>query len=398
MGITEQFAGLDMYKLIGAPLTASADASIMLANSTAEFINKVGFDSNGNTRNVAFTYEKKSMNEDGTSNNDQMKVEVPMLAIVPVPNLQIDEVAVLFDMEVKQSESSQTELDANLSAHATVGFSFLKVSVSGSVSAHSSNTRSSDNSAKYNVSVTATNHGTPEGLARVLDMMAANVAPSLISSEVRDADGKELSEEEKSKSEKLKVVRAEIDQLERRLRAAQDGLNENISQMQRIGSSQLNQYNAKVVIALNQDNLTDEQNAKISTASELVNNSWQKFQTQVKDIIQMIADNNTSADIDQLKREAANNEILSEMFALLEYDDTAMEAKKYDNNQSYYKSLVISQNNAVVRQYDVETLSLELTRKKQEYNDIMSGVSTGTTKDTKVNMPLPARKADADEQ
>ena len=47
---------------------------------------------------------------------------------------------------------------------------------------------------------------------------------------------------------------------------------------------------------------------------------------------------------------------------------------------------------------DVETLSLELTRKKQEYNDIMSGVSTGNTKDTKVNMPLPARKADADEQ
>ena len=185
MGITEQFAGLDMYKLIGAPLTASADASIMLANSTAEFINKVGFDSDGNTRNVAFTYEKKSVNEDGTTNNDQMKVEVPMLAIVPVPNLQIDEVAVLFDMEVKQSESSQTELDANLSARATVGVSFLKVSVSGSVSAHSNNTRSSDNSAKYNVSVTATNHGTPEGLARVLDMMAANVAPSLISSEVR---------------------------------------------------------------------------------------------------------------------------------------------------------------------------------------------------------------------
>lgn len=109
MGITEQFAGLDMYKLIGAPLTASADASVMLANSTAEFINKVGFDSDGNTKNVAFTYEKKSVNEDGTTNNDQMKVEVPMLEIVPIPNLQIDKVAVPLDMEVKQSESSQTE-------------------------------------------------------------------------------------------------------------------------------------------------------------------------------------------------------------------------------------------------------------------------------------------------
>lgn len=399
MGITEQFAGLDMYKLIGAPLTASADASIMLANSTAEFINKVGFDSDGNTRNVAFTYEKKSVNEDGTTNNDQMKVEVPMLAIVPVPNLQIDEVAVLFDMEVKQSESSQTELDANLSARATVGVSFLKVSVSGSVSAHSNNTRSSDNSAKYNVSVTATNHGTPEGLARVLDMMAANVAPSLISSEVRDADGKELSEEEKTKAEKLKTVRAEIDQLERRLRAAQDGLDENISQLQRIGSSQLNQYNAKVVLALNADNLSDEDNNKISIASELVSNSWQKFQTQVRDIIRMIADNNTSEDIDALKKEAAANETLSEMFALLEYDDKAIEAKKYESDQSYYKSLVISQNNAVVRQYDVETLSLELTRKKQEYNDIMSGLSTDSAaqKVTVKNMPLPARKAGANE-
>ena len=331
------------------------------------------------------------MNEDGTTNNDQMKVEVPMLAIVPVPNLQIDEVAVLFDMEVKQSESSQTELDANLSARATVGVSFLKVSVSGSVSAHSNNTRSSDNSAKYNVSVTATNHGTPEGLARVLDMMAANVAPSLISSEVRDADGKELSEEEKTKSEN--------DQLERRLRAAQDGLSENISQMQRIGSSQLNQYNAKVVLALNADNLSDEDNNKISTASELVSNSWQKFQTQVKDIIRMIADNNTSEDIDVLKKEAAANETLSEMFALLEYDDKAIEAKKYESDQSYYKSLVISQNNAVVRQYDVETLSLELTRKKQEYNDIMSGLSTDSAaqKVTVKNMPLPARKAETNE-
>ena len=213
------------------------------------------------------------------------------------------------------------------------------------------------------------------------------------------ADGKELSEEEKTKSEKLKTVRAEIDQLERRLRAAQDGLSENISQMQRIGSSQLNQYNAKVVLALNADNLSDEDNNKISTASELVSNSWQKFQTQVKDIIRMIADNNTSEDIDALKKVAAANETLSEMFALLEYDDKAIEAKKYESDQSYYKSLVISQNNAVVRQYDVETLSLELTRKKQEYNDIMSGLSTDSAaqKVTVKNMPLPARKAETNE-
>ena len=61
MAIGEQFAGLPMDQLIGSPLTAAADASIRLANSTADFINKVGFDANGSVRNVAFKYVKRSM-------------------------------------------------------------------------------------------------------------------------------------------------------------------------------------------------------------------------------------------------------------------------------------------------------------------------------------------------
>ncbi|MCH5255250.1 MAG: DUF2589 domain-containing protein, partial [Lachnospiraceae bacterium] len=45
MAIAEQFAGLNMDQLIGGPLSAAADASTQLANSTADFINRVGFDS-----------------------------------------------------------------------------------------------------------------------------------------------------------------------------------------------------------------------------------------------------------------------------------------------------------------------------------------------------------------
>ena len=54
MSIGQQFQGLPMDQLIGSPLSAAADASIRLANSTADFINKVGFDAEGNVRNVAF--------------------------------------------------------------------------------------------------------------------------------------------------------------------------------------------------------------------------------------------------------------------------------------------------------------------------------------------------------
>ena len=106
MAVSNQFSGLDMKNLIGAPLTAAADASVQLAQSTADFINRVGFDEEGKVRNVDFGYEKKVNNEDGTTDVQEMKVHVPILSIVPIPNLQVDQVGITFDMEVKDSEQS----------------------------------------------------------------------------------------------------------------------------------------------------------------------------------------------------------------------------------------------------------------------------------------------------
>lgn len=53
MALGEQFAGLSMDKLIGAPLKEAADASVQMANTTADFINKVGNNANDNTRKIA---------------------------------------------------------------------------------------------------------------------------------------------------------------------------------------------------------------------------------------------------------------------------------------------------------------------------------------------------------
>lgn len=222
MAISEQFAGLDMKNLIGGPLSAAADSSIMLARSTAQFINEVGFDKDNKTRNVLFKYTHKTPDPDGNISENEMAIDVPLLAIVPIPNLQIDEVNVLFDMEVKTSEKSESSsnMSAEVSASARIGpFSF---SIKGSVAASSSNTRSSDNSAKYHVDVRATNHGIPEGLARVLDMMAAAVSPSVIGSKPVDSSGNELKGDAKAKNLKLKQLREERFRLEDSEKSAQD--------------------------------------------------------------------------------------------------------------------------------------------------------------------------------
>ena len=385
MAIAEQFAGLKMDQLIGAPLRAAADASTQLANSTADFINRVGFDGAGKVRTVAFGYQKRSVNEDGTSNLDEMKVNVPMLAIVPIPNLQVDEVNILFDMEVKQSERQESAMDMSASISGSANFGIVKVSVTGSISAHQSNTRSSDNSAKYHVDVRATNHGTPEGLARVLDMMAANVAPMLVGTTLKDGNGQSLSEQAKIKAERLKALRQDIAGIESRLTAAQDGLGSSLTQFKKVASSQLNTYRETMNRLQNSVNRyrfdkelanakTDAEREQIEKQREeseqkalnytqtmdAINQSWSTFQNQVGDFVKMIADSGNVP------------EGVSDLFALKAVDGEG-NTSVYGSGEAYYAAMAMAQKGAVDNQRNVNRLENELFEKKAEYSDAVAG-------------------------
>lgn len=363
MAIAEQFAGLEMDKLIGGPLTAAADASTLLANSTADFINRIGFDANGKVRTAAFMYQKRSVNEDGTSNLDEMKIDVPMLAIVPIPNLQVDEVNILFDMEVKQSEKQESSMDLGASVTGTLNLGIVKVSVTGNVSAHSSNTRSSDNSAKYHVDVRATNHGTPEGLARVLDMMAANVAPALVGSTIKDGNGQNLTEAARLKAERLKALRQEISQIETRLSKATDGLDNNIQQLKKMAATQLNVYQSEMMRLTNKlDKDKEEDQAKAEEYGQImdeINQSWTTFQNQAKDFVKMIADS------------GAGDAQAAELISLKALKNGAV--ADYGSGESYYDALVSIRKNAADSQKNVSLTETELFEKKAEYSDAMAG-------------------------
>ncbi|WP_431266242.1 DUF2589 domain-containing protein [Roseateles chitinivorans] len=189
INIADQYKGLPMGELIGSPLTAACDAQIRLAKATADFIQTVGFDldASGNpgaTRQVNFNFKRPTANTntpDGKFYEEQVELSVPLLAIVKVPNLSITKVDIVFDMEVKSSFASKeaTSAQGSMTANASVGFGPFKasVTVSGSVSSHKENTRTSDNSAKYHVEVHAVDDGMPEGLARVMDILQSAVAP-----------------------------------------------------------------------------------------------------------------------------------------------------------------------------------------------------------------------------
>jgi hypothetical protein len=201
VNMSSQFKGLPMGDLIGGPLNAACDAQVKLAQATANFIKVIGFlppaadnkDPNavGGTRTALFRFKRPVDNPTpgaGGIAEEEVELEVPLLAIVKVPNLSIATVDVTFNMEVKSSYAQKESEDkkGEFSADMSVGWGIFsaKVHVAGSVATHKENTRTSDNSAKYYVAVHAEDKGMPEGLARVLDILQTACAPRRISAPV----------------------------------------------------------------------------------------------------------------------------------------------------------------------------------------------------------------------
>jgi hypothetical protein len=112
---------------------------------------------------------------------EEVEIEVPLLALVKVPSLAVNAVDVTFDMEVKSSsmERSSSDNKTDINAQASMGWGFFsaKVNVTGSVASHKENTRSTDNSARYHVNLQARDQGMPEGLARVMDILQTACVP-----------------------------------------------------------------------------------------------------------------------------------------------------------------------------------------------------------------------------
>jgi hypothetical protein len=194
----DQFKGLPMGDLIGGPLRAACDSQIQLANATADFIKAVGFipgkdGTMGPVRTACFQYTKMIQGKDGTVTPYKAELNVPLLAIVKIPCLAVKKVDITFDMEVKSSFSEKSSKDMSAKMDASMRFGFgpfsATVNISGSVSSHKENARSSDNSAKYHVQVLAEDEGTPEGLARVLDILQAATEPILLDAEGKALDG-----------------------------------------------------------------------------------------------------------------------------------------------------------------------------------------------------------------
>lgn len=178
--VASKFQGLPIAELISAPLKAACDSQKMLALSAFEYVMQIGFEDNNKTRLISFDLERPILDPPGSTS--KIKVNAPFLGLVPIPSLLIDDVQVDFQMEVSDTSTEKTDTKAEVSTSAEASFKFGffgsgKVNIAGKVSSSRENTRSTNQTAKYQVHVSARQQQPTEGLSRLMDIMAACIEP-----------------------------------------------------------------------------------------------------------------------------------------------------------------------------------------------------------------------------
>lgn len=181
--IAEMMGGLPMNELIGAPLVSVVAAQRDLAHVMIDYVNDVGFDDQDKTRArmLEFNLKKPVIRDDLVTTTD-LSIQAPVLGLLPTPALLVDHVTIDFQMEVTAATSEKSNTTAEASASASGGFFGAKFSVSGKVSTSKENTRSTNQTAKYQVHVEANQQPATECMGKLMDMFASCTEPIRIES------------------------------------------------------------------------------------------------------------------------------------------------------------------------------------------------------------------------
>lgn len=190
----EELQQIPFSQLIGAPLKAAVEAQALAAQSTIEFIHKVGFkqpdglgaddtdlvfsdvtaDADaGELRSVSFSYTKKDENGEQRA----FSITVPFLAITPIPYIRIDEITIDFNAKltdsVKRATSSSFNLDTEIKGSYSAFWSPVKIEarVSATYNQKSGTTEHQQREYAMQIHVRAVQEEMPSGLSRMLEIL-----------------------------------------------------------------------------------------------------------------------------------------------------------------------------------------------------------------------------------
>lgn len=169
---------LDFSNYIGGPLQAAVDAQNSAAMAVVNFIKEVGFKNNGTADDpdysinyVEFSYQKQLDDTHMAS----YKLSVPLLTIVPIPALRIDEMTIDFNAKLNSVETANVSTNLGVGASVSAGFSKIGFKASASYRRTTTSGSKVEKTYEMNVHVKVVNDEIPAGLDRILRILESEI-------------------------------------------------------------------------------------------------------------------------------------------------------------------------------------------------------------------------------
>ena len=149
----------DFSNLLGAPIKACVDAQVQAAQATADYIDRVCFKYNPDSK----AYETVTITFRYTTDEGDKRITLPLVSVMPIPYLQINHVNLKFAADVSVGDSGR--LTAKVSTE------------NGNTNANGDEEKSTDysNEIKIGVNIHATSSDMPMGVAKLLEFMQQNI-------------------------------------------------------------------------------------------------------------------------------------------------------------------------------------------------------------------------------
>jgi len=207
----KELSSIDFASMLGGPLMAVVNAQAQAALSSVNFIKSVGFKAGESTDPeaqdtgepvyVTFKYPKEispyqpaveavpeERDADGTITTpavaakeavpavfQEMKMEVPILTMLPIPFIRIEETTIDFNAKINSMEyksiDSQFKVDAALEAKARWGWGSAKLNVSTSYQKNTKEGSKVDRAYSMAVHIRAVQDDMPAGMEKLLGIL-----------------------------------------------------------------------------------------------------------------------------------------------------------------------------------------------------------------------------------
>lgn len=178
------FQALPIEMIVSTPLVSAVKAQAIAAQSTLEYV-KALTDVTAAATDRSEVWRPKTANFDikyseanaaGETVSKDVVLNVPLLSMVPVPHLRIDSITTHFKYEISQVVANKAETQAGTEISAGLKWlPFVEATLKGNVSSRSSEESTTNRSGMMEITVHASEAPIPEGLSRLLSMLAKMV-------------------------------------------------------------------------------------------------------------------------------------------------------------------------------------------------------------------------------